>query len=210
MTNQLRPDLICFTGDLIDYSLADLPAGIEMCRKFDPRHALALCEGNHDLFDSAREFVQRTKNAGVPLLSNESMIVPVRGERIQLLGMRWGHRQAPREVNLDEHATATLSLLEPGAFPILLAHHPHAFDSAYVSHVPLTLAGHTHGGQLMLTSRIGPGPMMYKYWSGLYQRQNCSVIVSNGVGNWFPLRINAPAEIVHVTLKKDSSGKAIS
>jgi predicted MPP superfamily phosphohydrolase len=54
----------------------------------------------------------------------------------------------------------------------------------------------------MLTSRIGAGPLRFRYWSGLYQQDHpgSNLIVSNGVGDWFPLRINAPAEIVHVTL----------
>jgi hypothetical protein len=90
---------------------------------------------------------------------------------------------------------------QPDAFPILLAHHPHAFDAAVEAGLPLTLSGHTHGGQLMLDSRHGGGPFFFRYWSGLYTRGSGQLIVSNGVGNWFPLRINAPAEIVHLTLR---------
>lgn len=201
MTNALRPDLICFTGDLIDFAISDLSAGLDMFKRMDPRLGLAVCEGNHDLFESASEFARQTKAAGVQLLGDESLIIPYRNERIQLLGMRWGRADRPRELDLEEHAVATLAHLREGAFPILLAHHPHAFDAASILDVPLTLAGHTHGGQLMLTPNIGPGPMFYKYWSGLYRRKESSLIVSNGVGNWFPLRINAPAEIVHVTLR---------
>ncbi len=52
----------------------------------------------------------------------------------------------------------------------------------------------------MLTRSIGGGPLRFRYWSGVYQKPGSSLIVSNGVGNWFPLRINAPAEIVHLTL----------
>jgi predicted MPP superfamily phosphohydrolase len=86
------------------------------------------------------------------------------------------------------------------AFRILLAHHPHAFDPAAAAGIPLTLSGHTHGGQLMLTTNWGCG-RVYKYWSGLYEQSGAKLVVSNGVGNWFPLRINAPAEIVHLTLR---------
>ena len=92
--------------------------------------------------------------------------------------------------------------LQPGAFPILLAHHPHAFDVAAVHEIPLTFAGHTHGGQLMLSAKHGAGPVMFRYWSGLYQKLNASLIVSNGAGNWFPLRTHAPAEIIHLTLRR--------
>ncbi len=200
ITNLLKPDLICFTGDLIDFSLSDLPAGVDMLKKLDARYGVYVCEGNHDLFASPAEFVRRTKAAGIELLSDESRIVRARGEEIQLLGMRWGMSHNARAADIPGHADVTLRQLRGGAFPILLAHHPHAFDPAVMYDVPLTLAGHTHGGQLMLTPNFGPGPMMYKYWSGLYQQRDCSLIVSNGVGNWFPLRINAPAEVVHVTL----------
>jgi predicted MPP superfamily phosphohydrolase len=88
------------------------------------------------------------------------------------------------------------------AFPILLAHHPHAFDTAVEAGVPLTLSGHTHGGQLMLDSQRGLGPWMFRYWSGLDQRGGSQLVVSNGVGNWFPLRVDAPAEIIHLTLHR--------
>jgi predicted MPP superfamily phosphohydrolase len=89
----------------------------------------------------------------------------------------------------------------PDAFRILLAHHPHAFDPAADMGIPLTLSGHTHGGQIMLTPNWGAG-RVFKYWSGLYEKDRAKLVVSNGVGNWFPLRIGAPAEIVHLTLRQ--------
>ena len=75
--------------------------------------------------------------------------------------------------------------INPDAFPILLAHHPHAFDPAAEAGIPLTLSGHTHGGQIMLTDRIGGGPMISVLVRTLSQ-PNSSLVVSNGVGVWFP------------------------
>jgi predicted MPP superfamily phosphohydrolase len=71
---------------------------------------------------------------------------------------------------------------------------------------PLTLAGHTHGGQLMLTKNFGfgsPGDVSAT-GRGFTRRAESKLVVSNGVGNWFPLRINAPAEIIHLTLRRAS------
>jgi predicted MPP superfamily phosphohydrolase len=99
---------------------------------------------------------------------------------------------------------ALLQQRKTEAFPILLAHHPHAFDAAAEAGLPLTLSGHTHGGQLMLNEQLGFGPAMFRYWAGLYERRESKLIVSNGVGNWFPLRVNAPAELIHVTLRRQS------
>lgn len=200
MANQLKPDLMVMTGDLIDFTLSDLPAALDMLRRLDPRHGLFAVEGNHDLFESRAEFERRVKAGGIELLLNESRLVKIRGQEVQMLGLKWGGGRSRREPLIHEHIKQVLALRKEGAFPILLAHHPHAFDPASEAGLPLVLAGHTHGGQLMVTPNLGPGPLLFKYWSGLYQRQNTSLLVSNGVGNWFPVRINAPAEILHLTL----------
>jgi predicted MPP superfamily phosphohydrolase len=83
----------------------------------------------------------------------------------------------------------------------LLAHHPHSFDAAAAAGLPLTLSGHTHGGQIMLNEQLGAGSIRFRYVSGLYRKANSNLLVCNGIGNWFPIRINAPAEILHITLR---------
>lgn len=214
--SNLRADLVLQTGDLINNSVADLPAGLEMSRKFDARYGEYLVEGNHDLFQGRLAFERRVRDAGLPLLLNESAEVRVRGAPVQILGLRWGYvgpdddpRARPRRNGGDGAVALSMRDLLPqrrdDAFQILLAHHPHAFDLAAEAGIPLTLAGHTHGGQLHLTPGIGFGPWMYRYWSGLYRKQRSSLVVSNGAGNWFPLRINAPAEIVHLTLRREQA-----
>lgn len=209
-TNELNADLVLLTGDLINDSLSYLDEALNLVKRLNPNRGLAMCEGNHDLIESRTEFETRTRFSGVPLLINESMIVRVRNEPIQLLGLRWGRatsggtrRENSSDAAIASSMDATLRQLRSDAFPILLAHHPHAFDPAAAAGIPLTLAGHTHGGQLMLTDTIGFGPRMYRYWSGAYRKDDgASLVVSNGVGNWFPLRINAPAEIIHLTLRR--------
>jgi predicted MPP superfamily phosphohydrolase len=211
-TNNLRADLVLMTGDLINMELADLPAALDAVRRMDARSGVYLCEGNHDLMESRSEFERRTRASGVPLMINESMLVPVRGRRVQLLGLRWG-TDAPRGTRSaergDDAIAASMQSLLPqlrrdpdDVFPILMAHHPHAFDPAAAAGIPLTLSGHTHGGQLMLSPRVGFGPWMYRYWSGAYRKNDSALVVSNGVGNWFPLRVGAPAEIIHLTLRR--------
>lgn len=197
--NELQPDLVVFTGDLIDYSLNDLPPAIAMLRGMKPRHGLVSCIGNHDLFDSGPEFVKRSRDAGIDMLHDDDTTLTIRGAKVQVMGLRW----TANDLQAEERVGEMVRRVRRDALPILLAHHPHAFDAAASAGIPLTLAGHTHGGQLMLTNTLGPGPIMYRYWSDLYQRGRSSLLVSNGVGNWFPLRINAPAEITHVTLTRE-------
>ena len=205
-TNALRADLVLSTGDLINLDLKDLPAGISVISRLRAQHGVFMCEGNHDLFENPAEFRQRTKAAGIRLLVNENAVVSIRGIPLQVLGLPWGsgtghpHEDANRGENAIAAAVRKLLLQrQPDAFPILLAHHPHAFDHA--EKIPLTLAGHTHGGQLMATGELGCGPMMFRYWSGLYRDAARTLLISNGVGNWFPIRTRAPAEIIHLTLR---------
>jgi hypothetical protein len=196
--NALRCDFVAVTGDLIDLALADLPRALEMIRRLDPRRGLFVCEGNHDLIENPAAFERRMRESGLPFLRESQQAVRFRGEAVQFLGIRWAHA----DTELAASVARVRPLVDPGAFPILLAHHPHAFDAASAAGFPLTLSGHTHGGQIMLNQRVGFGPAMYRYWSGLYRKRAGSLIVSNGAGNWFPLRIKAPADIVHLTLHR--------
>ncbi len=207
-TNKLDPDLVVMTGDLINSSVEDLPAAMSMLRRIARQDRLFLCEGNHDLFQGHRAFREPLLDAGFRLLLNGTERVYVRGVPVQLAGLCWGEEGAGRGAMLEQHTEAVRGQVDPEAFRILLAHHPEAFDHVF-DVFPLTLAGHTHGGQIMLTPELGPGPLMFKYWSGLYRAENgAALVVSNGVGNWFPLRVNAPAEIVLVTLRRKQLDRA--
>ncbi len=203
-TNALKADLVTFTGDLINDSIVWLPEAVRMFQEID--RPVYVCEGNHDLIDDPAAFYHQLKSArGINLLLDETETVSVRGQGVQLMGLRWagrarkGRTDTPQPT-VESSLAALLRQRDPSAFSILLAHHPHAWDAA--GPIPLTLAGHTHGGQLMASENTGFGPLMFRYWSGLYTREGAALAVSNGVGNWFPLRVGAPAEILHLTLRR--------
>ncbi len=205
--NSLRADLVLFTGDLINSKLSELPQGVDFIRSIEARHGVAVVEGNHDLFEGRAAFESAFRAAGLRLLVNETESLIVRGQPVELLGLRWGGHGEKTRASSDAiigQSLADLLAQRVGGdhFPILLAHHPHAFDPAAASGIPLTLAGHTHGGQLMLNPEVGAGPLMFRYWSGRYQRGQSQLVVGNGVGNWFPLRTAAPAEVIRLTLTR--------
>ncbi len=200
--NELRADLVLLTGDLINDALEVLDEGLDLVRAIDPRSGLFLIEGNHDLIENPAEFERRVRASGIPFLLDESAIVTVRGTPIQLLGLSWTRARENRDQAIGRSVKSLLQQRRADIFPILLAHHPHAFNAAAEAGMPLTLSGHTHGGQLMLNEQCGFGPALFRYWSGLYTRGDSKLIVSNGVGNWFPLRVNAPAELIHITLRR--------
>jgi len=200
VVNELRADLILLTGDLINDALADLDHGLELVRSMEGRTGVYLIEGNHDLIENGPEFERRVKHSGIPFLLDESIVITIRGAPLQLLGLSWTRTRENRDAAIAAAVRQLLKQRQPETFPILLAHHPHAFGAAAAASIPLTLAGHTHGGQLMLNEQCGFGPALFRYWSGLYSKGASKLVVSNGVGNWFPLRVRAPAELLHFTL----------
>ena len=203
--NDLRADLVLQTGDLINDAISDLAEGLILAGSMQGRYGTCLVEGNHDLIENRSQFEARARASSVPFLLNEARELSIRGYPVQLLGLRWDRSGvAERDAVIAASVREVAALRQPGAFPILMAHHPHAFDAAAAAGLPLTLSGHTHGGQLMLGDDLGAGPLFFRYWSGVYRRGASQLVVSNGVGNWFPLRINAPAEIVHLTLRTAS------
>src|SRR6266513_940367 len=206
VVNELRADLVLLTGDLINDALVDLNQGLDLVRSMQASCGVYLIEGNHDLIENGFEFERRVKHSGIPFLLDESIVIKIRGAPLQLLGLSWTRARENRDAAIAAAVSHLLNQRQPESFPILLAHHPHAFDAAATASVPLTLAGHTHGGQLMLNEQCGFGPTLFRYWSGFYSKGASKLVVSNGVGNWFPLRVRAPAELLHLTLLRSGNG----
>ncbi|HEX4123446.1 MAG TPA: metallophosphoesterase, partial [Tepidisphaeraceae bacterium] len=191
----LGADIVAFTGDAMDASQRDIGPVIEFLRELRPSgvrsDAYAIVEGNHDVSHGAGWFESPVLGAGLPLLLDRSKVVrlPGRATPIWLGGITWGRLAPGRQLGqLGEagrrmmrknddaamaESVATVAAQRragaQGAFPILLVHHPHAFDPAAAHGFPLILAGHTHGGQIMLTRNIGAGPLRFRYWSGVHR-----------------------------------------
>jgi uncharacterized protein len=205
--NSLKSDLVVVTGDLIDHSNQFLPAASDAIAQLNPGYARVVIAGNHDLIDSPREFLSHFRERERHFLLDESIEVDIGGEKILIAGLFWSRSDEPigRDPGHAGRVRRALAERHPDRFTIGLAHHPHAFDAFADWNTDLTLAGHTHGGQIMLTPPgfpypIGAGSVMFRYVWGIYRRGHSVMNVTSGVGNWFPVRINAPAEIVQLQL----------
>lgn len=210
-TNSLRADLIVHTGDIINVDSDDIPDAMKGLARLEAPLGVFACEGNHDLIQNPRRFRESIRALpSLRFLRGDAQDLMVRGVPVRILGLPWTQRGDPGAdvARSDAYSAADrgiaascerLAPADKAPFMLLLAHHPHAFD--YAPYANLTLAGHTHGGQIMLAPGVGPGPLMYRYYSGIYRKPDRSLVVSNGAGNWFPLRTNAPAEILKLTLR---------
>ena len=189
MANDLKADLVTVTGDIINTAMYELPDALAALQRIESRHGIYLCEGNHDVIPGNRLVAEACTENNLPMLFYSCQVIPIRGRRLLLAGLPWmrgGFEGKP------ELISRLYPERQEGDVRILLAHHPHLFDIA--GSTDLVLSGHTHGGQIMLGS-VGLGPLFFKYWSGFYRRDNTTMVVSNGCGDWFPCRIGAPAEI---------------
>jgi len=201
--NALRPDLIVQTGDMIDISPSYIPAYVRAFRDLQAPLGVVTVLGNHDRYTGESEVIRGCRDAGQVFVQNGCHVIERGGATLALLGIDDPHNWTaddPQTGDLD----AALTAAPPGAFRVLLAHRPGAWDSAAPRGIPLTLAGHIHGGQLYLPL-IGwsPGRLITKYVMGHFQRGASQLYVSRGIGVvGVPIRVFAPPEIELFELRR--------
>jgi len=201
--NALRPDLILQTGDMIDIDPAYVPDYVAAFRALQAPLGVVTCLGNHDHYTGVHEVVNGVREAGQVLVRDSTHIVERGGAALALVGIddpedwRFDDPQE-REIEVAAHHAP------PGAFRILLAHRPGAFDGAAPRGIPLTLSGHIHGGQIYLPV-IGwsAGRLITKYVMGHFVQGSSQLYVSRGIGVvGVPIRIFVPPEVALLELRR--------
>jgi predicted MPP superfamily phosphohydrolase len=205
LTNGLGADLIVQTGDMIDISQSYIPDYVRAFRDLKAPLGVVTVLGNHDRYTGEDAVIRGVKDAGQVFVKNGAHVIERGGAALALIGIddpRNWRADDPQDYDLDR----ALQLAPPAieTFRILLAHRPGAFDGAAPRGIPLTLAGHIHGGQFYLPV-IGwsPGRLITKYVMGHFQKGDCQLYVSRGIGVvGVPLRIFVPPEIALFELKR--------
>lgn len=226
LANALRPDLVVLTGDVIDRSLASLPDALEGLRGLRPPLGVLAVLGNHDLSSdrySARgelrggeTIAQGMESIGIPTLRNQVTYIGSGPDRLAVMGLDWIVRRgsqpsfsAPGSPGFYRYYSAETRAelgrmaeqIPPETPTILLAHHPDTFSDVPALRIGLTLAGHTHGGGQVVFftwdgAPVGITSARFRYVSGLFQENGCSLYVNRGLGYFgVPIRINCPPEI---------------
>ena len=215
MINDLHPDVVVFTGDLINNYSDEAEPWIDLFKNINAKYGKYSILGNHDYgdygtFDSAQSKfnnLERLKQIhgemGFRLLLNENEKIVLNGEEIALIGIEnWGKPPFPQHGNL-KLATANT---ENHPFKILLSHDPSHWDAQVLGdeQYDLTLSGHTHGMQFGIEiAGIKWSPVKYKYprWGGLYTEGKQHLYVNRGFGYLgFPGRVGMPPEITLIEL----------
>jgi predicted MPP superfamily phosphohydrolase len=173
MANELQAHLAVITGDFLTGVHDPLEACIaELARLRAPLGAWG-CNGNHEIYadaeDAAEQLFQRY---GMRLLRQQSAELRWRGQPFNLIGVDYQRQRSPSGKRL-EMLQGVERLVRRDVPNILLSHNPNAFPRATEMGIELTLAGHTHGGQVqveILDRKFSPARFMTPYIAGMYHR----------------------------------------
>lgn len=191
--NTLDPDLILFTGDMVDGSVEHLANDVEPLRGLRARFGKFFVTGNHEYYSGVEFWEQKVADLGLIHLKNEHRILEIRGESLAIAGVTdlSAHRILKSHRSDPKQAVAGI----PASMPtIMLAHQPGSAEQAEGLQIDLMLCGHTHGGQYM-PFHLAVGKA-HQYIAGLYQHGDMQVYVNQGTGYWGPpLRLGIPSEI---------------
>ena len=196
------PDLVLVTGDVAD-DLGQLPDALRMIAALKPRLGAYASLGNHEYFRGVQRVRAIFDRSEIPLLIDEGVRLPVRDGSLFVGGI--DDPVTMHNVG-DEFFRAALgkALLGRGEndFTVMMSHRPDAFRTAAALSVDLTLAGHTHGGQIGLFGRsLLERSLPEKYLWGHYEDGSGQLYTSCGVGHWFPFRLGCPPEAPVIELR---------
>jgi len=173
MANDLHADLAVVTGDFITGSGDPLEACVAELAQLRAPLGVWGCNGNHEIYAGAEELAaQFFSRYGMKLLRQEGAELTWNGATFNLIGVDY-----QRERNSDGTKRVTLTeiepLIQPGKFQVLLSHNPNSFPRAAEMGIDLSLAGHTHGGQVrveILDVDVSPARFFTPYIEGLFRR----------------------------------------
>lgn len=197
-----KPDLVVITGDLID-DLTLLEPTISKLNQFLSRipYGIYFCWGNHEYFKDINRIRRELAKSSIHVLENSSLPVTVGKTTFYMLGVDYPWPKDPGEGGSirQQFMIKAKDKIPSDAFKVLLAHHPDFLFNAFADQIPLTLSGHTHGGQVNILGK-SLLPVSYHYMRGLYQENHSYGYVSPGTGQWIPFRLGCPPEISIITL----------
>ena len=211
MANNLKPDLAVVTGDFISNEFDPLGDCIaELARLTAPLGTLG-CNGNHEIYAQAEDAAQQLfQQHGMKLLRQENIQLDWHGKKLNLIGVDYqrDHMTRGPAGPMLQGIERLISREHPN---ILLSHNPNSFHRAAEMGIELSLAGHTHGGQVkveIVDHSFSPARLITDFVAGLYQLpmgetgKKAALYVNRGLGTFgVPMRLGVLPEITLLTLR---------
>lgn len=209
--DDMRPDLIVFTGDIQNVRPEELPRFAQTLKRLKAKDGVMSVLGNHDYshyvnvspeeaLRNERMTCQFETSVGWQLLLNDNRIVRRGSDSIVIAGgENDGRPPFPAKADLKK----TMRGINAKSFVVMLQHDPSAWRRHILpqTDAQLTLSGHTHGGQISLFG-LRPTELVGKEDAGLYVEGKRKLFVSTGLGGFIPFRFYMNPEVVEITLKR--------
>lgn len=198
MANETNPHLALVTGDLITGPRDPLDACIRQVARLRAKGGVFGCMGNHEAYAQVEEYTEeQARRRGIRFLRDESEALSFQGKPLNLVGVDYQRMHSEYLPGAERH-------IRPGMPNILLSHNPDVFPVAARQGFDLTIAGHTHGGQItleILNQNVSFARFFTPYVYGLYQEGDKSAFVTRGIGTvGVPARLGAPPEVALIRL----------
>ncbi len=215
--NALKSDIIVIPGDFVTSHVNEIPAFIEAMADLKAPHGVYGCTGNHDYYAGVDAVSRAVEEIEFKMLRNENARLTIDGEPLYLIGIDDADAKGVSQFIEGKpavHIEEAYRSIPDKAASILLCHKPYLFEEFAKTNVGLMLAGHTHGGQIVLgrfgRSVLALSSLASEYVEGVYLPQNSpskmQMYVSRGIGVvGLPIRINCPPEITQITLRNSPS-----
>ena len=222
MANELQPDISFVTGDFVSSEGDPLEACIAELSRLRAPLGVWGCNGNHEIYAGVEEDAERLfREKGMRLLRASSAVVEHHGGRFNLLGVDYqrDHMVSGEHTKPEFMLREIEPLIRHDMPNFLLSHNPNSFRRAAELGIELSLAGHTHGGQVkfeIVDHSLSPARLITPFVAGLYRLpmsnghaaasnglQKAALYVNRGLGTFgFPVRIGVPPEITLLTLRR--------
>jgi predicted MPP superfamily phosphohydrolase len=209
--NTLRPDLICITGDIADSRAADLENFLPVLARLRATYGVIAVLGNHDHYAGADD-VEAALRQSTPftVLRDAQTVIDVRGQRLHVIGLDDHGRDWARGKIDIPYLDRALARVPVSAPVLLLSHRPDVFRQAAERGIALTLAGHTHGGQIgvpWFDGRIrNLAEFITDFDRGLFERRGSYLYVNCGLGvTGQRIRLNTPREIAVIDVQRTAA-----
>ncbi|MCH4897149.1 metallophosphoesterase [Marinilabiliaceae bacterium JC040] len=193
--NQLHPDVILFTGDMVNNFGEEIKPWINELKRMESRYGKFSILGNHDYGsytkwkskrakqNNLNEIARNERLAGFQLLLDESRTISIDGDSINILGVQnWSLPPFPKYGNLQK----AIKGVDKNLFTILLTHDPNHWEAEVKdTFIDLSLSGHTHAMQMgidIFGKKWSPSKYLSKHWDGLYKYNEQYLNVNRGLG----------------------------
>jgi predicted MPP superfamily phosphohydrolase len=213
-----KPDVIFFTGDLVNNESTEVNEYFDIFRKLKAPFGVYSVTGNHDYGDyhqwdsleakrkNFKDLIEAHRLMDFKLLMNEHRYLEQGGEKIAIMGIEnWGAGRFSKYGKMEKAYAGT----DEAPVKLLLSHDPSHWDAQVrplYADVDIAFAGHTHGFQFGIELggiKWSPSQYVYKQWAGLYQQGSQFLYVNRGFGYLgYPGRIGMPPELTIMELKR--------